>query len=326
MQILITGGTGFLGKSTAVALLGQGHQVRLLGRNFAPVGDIVARGALPVVADLRDHSAVVSACEGTDAVIHAGALSAPWGARRDFVAINVEGTRSVVAGCCQAGVRRLVYVSSPSVVFDGRSHHNATESMPYPQRFASIYSETKKLGEDIVRSASDLESVIVRPKAIFGPGDRALLPRLLDAARIGRLPQIGDGRNLVDLTFVENVAHALSLALDAPAAVGKTYTITNDEHVPLWPAIRSILQRLQIPHQLRRVPLALALAAASGMELRARLTGREPLLTRYSVAILARTQTYDIASARRDLGYVPPITVAEGINRTLAAFSPGTIA
>jgi nucleoside-diphosphate-sugar epimerase len=271
-----------------------------------------------VEADLRDHAAVMRACIGVDAVCHAGALSSPWGKRRDFVAINVGGTRSVIAGCRAAGVRRLVYVSSPSVVFDGGDHYDVTESVAYPRRFASVYSETKKLGEDLVREATGLETVIVRPKALFGPGDRALLPRIVSAARAGRLPQIGNGRNLVDLTYVENVADALLLALEAPVAAGNTYTITNDEHVPLWPAIRAILQRLQIPYAPRRVPLGVALLAAWSMELRARITGHEPLLTRYTAAILARTQTYDIAAARRDLGYVPRVSIVDGIERTLA--------
>jgi 2-alkyl-3-oxoalkanoate reductase len=319
MNILVTGGSGFLGQHLARALLDQGHQVRLMGRDMAPARGLIAAGAQPIVADLRDQPAVIAACAGADVVYHVGALSAPWGRRDDFYAINVGGTAAVLAGCRSHAVRRMIYVSSPSVVFDGRDHRNLTEAAPYPRRFASVYSRTKKLGEDLVNAGSWCESVIVRPKAIFGPGDRSLLPRMIAAARQGRLPQIGDGRNLVDLTYVENVADALVLALDAKAAAGKTYMITNDEHVRLWDVIRTVLRRLSIPSNLRRVPLALALAAASLMECRAALTGREPLLTRYSAAILGRTQTYDISAARRDLGYRPRISVADGIERTLAA-------
>jgi len=319
MNILITGGTGFLGQHLARALLEQGHQVRLLGRDMAPARALITAGALPIVADLRDRAAVIAACAGLDAVYHVGALSAPWGRRADFFAINVDGTAAVLAGCRSHAVRRVIYVSSPSVVFDGRDHCDLTEVAPYPRRFASVYSLTKKLGEDLVNAANWCESVIVRPKAIFGPGDRALLPRMIAAARQGRLPQVGDGRNLVDLTYVENVADALVLALDAEAARSKTYMITNDEHIQLWDVIRSVLRRLGIPANLRRVPLTAALVAAGLMECRAALTGREPLLTRYSAAILGRTQTYDISAARRDLGYAPRISVAAGIERTLAA-------
>jgi nucleoside-diphosphate-sugar epimerase len=303
MNLLVTGGTGFLGQHLAAALLRRGHQVRLLGRNFAGVGSLLALGAAPVAVDLRDRGAVVAACAGADAVYHVGALSAPWGRRR------------------RHAVRRLIYVSSPSVLFDGHDHCYLTEDAPYPRRFASVYSLTKKLAEDRVNAAADLQTVILRPKAIFGPGDQALLPRMVAAARRRRLPQVGDGHNLVDLTYVENVVHALLLALDAEPAIGKTYTITNGEHIPLWDMIRTVLRRLGLPDRLRPLSLRLALAAAGLMEVRALVTGREPLLTRYSAAILGRTQTYDISAARRDLGYTPQISVAEGIERTLMELS-----
>ena len=234
MRVLVTGGTGFLGRHLAAALMKQEHQTHLLGRSFASVKALVEQGAVPVAVDLRDRAAVSAACAGMEVVYHVGALSAPWGKRSDFYAINVGGTEAVLAGCLEHSVRRLIYVSSPSVVFDGRDQQLASEDVPYPRRFVSIYSLTKKLGEDRVNAArsTGMETVILRPKAIFGPGDQALLPRLIAAARQNRLPQIGDGRNLVALTYVGNVVHALLLASDAPAAVGKTYTITNDEHVP----------------------------------------------------------------------------------------------
>ncbi len=321
MKILVTGGTGFVGQRLAQALLAQGHTVRVMGRNLAAAQAALAAGATPVLADLRDTAAVVAACAGTEAIYHVGALSAPWGARRDFVAINVQGTQRVIAGARRAGVGRLIYVSSPSVVFDGGDQRDLTEAAPYPPRFASVYSWSKKLAEDAVRAATDLETVIIRPKAIFGPGDTTLLPRLIDAARRGRLPQIGDGHNAVDLTYIDNVVYALVLALRAPAAVGNTYHITNDEHPQLWAVIRTVLQRLGLSTQLPPLPLGAALALAGAMEAAALVTRREPLLTRYSVSILARTQTYDLAAARRDLGYRPPVSVAAGIERTLASLA-----
>lgn len=324
MKTLVTGGTGFVGVHLAQALLDAGHDVAILGRNFAPAQSLIAAGALPVAADLRDAGAVQRACSGMDAVFHVGALSAPWGAAADFQAINVGGTRNVVHGCTQHGVQRLILVSSPSVVFNGRDQQVLTEAAPYPRRFASIYSETKKQAEDVVRAAA-VPWVIVRPKAIFGPGDTTLLPRLITAARQGRLPQIGAGHNLVDLTYVANVVDALVLSLTAPAAVGRIYNITNDEHVPLWTVIRTVLARLGIRHRLRRVPVAVALLLARLLEAQAAWTGREPALTRYGVAVLARTQTYTIAAARRDLGYNPRISVADGIERVLQALQSSSV-
>lgn len=319
MIVLVTGGTGFLGQHTARRLLAQGHQVYLLGRDFATATDLLTQGAVPVVADLRTAAAVSAACAGVDAVIHAGALSAAWGQPAAFHAINVGGTEAVIAACQQHGVSRLVYVSSPSVIFDGRSHVNATEEAPFPRRFQSVYALTKKLGEDRVRAAAQegLPTVIIRPKAIFGPGDRSLLPNLIAVARRGRLPQIGHGHNLVDLTYVENVAHALTLALQAPTAIGRTYHITNDEHLLLWDVIRYVLSRLGLRLRRRSLPLPLVRLAATLMETQARFSGRDPLLTRYTAGILACTQTYDIRAARQDLGYRPLVSVAAGIEETL---------
>ncbi|HEY0753095.1 MAG TPA: NAD-dependent epimerase/dehydratase family protein [Ktedonobacteraceae bacterium] len=323
MNILVTGGTGFLGRHLAAALVERGDRVFLLGRNFAPARDLLARGAVPIEADLRANAAVQAACAGMEVVYHVGALSAPWGRRADFFAINLGGTESVLAGCQAHGVRRLVYVSSPSVVFDGHDQFEAREQVEYPRHFTSVYALTKKLGEDRVKAAAGLETVTLRPKAIFGPGDQALLPRLIAAARRQRLPQIGSGRNLVDLTYVGNVVHALLLAAEARAAVGNTYTITNGEHAPLWEVIRAVLRRLGLRSHIRAVPLELALGAASLMEARAALTGIEPLLTRYAVLILARTQTYDISAAQRDLGYAPQISLADGIACTLETLKEG---
>jgi 2-alkyl-3-oxoalkanoate reductase len=323
VHILVTGATGFLGGHLVRALVERGHVVRGLGRNPEACRALAESGVQIVRADLGDALAVQEACDGIDAVYHVGALSAPWGRRADFYRSNVAGTAHVVAGCQRHAVRRLIHISSPSVVFDGRDHENAIEAAPYPRRFLSVYAETKKLAEDIVHEAhaSGLDTVIVRPKAIFGPGDTTLLPRLVRAAQEGRLPQIGAGRNRVDLTYVDNVVHALLLALDAPGVAGQTFTITGGESVLLWKLIRDVLLRLDVADRLRRVPYHVAYALAAASELRARLFGGEPVLTRYSVAVLGRTQTYDISAARRTLGYEPVVSVAEGVERSLAALA-----
>lgn len=323
MEILVTGGTGFVGRHLARALLLRGHRVRLAGRDFSGVADLLAAGATRYAFDLADRAATRVACDGADAVMHVGALSAAWGPRAAFAAANIAGTESVIEACRAARVARLVHVSSPSVVFAGRDVVNITERAPYPARFSSDYAWSKKVAEERV-AASGLPFVIIRPKAIFGPGDRALLPRLLAVARRGRLPQIGDGRNRVDLTYVDNVVHSLLCALENDTALGKTFHITNDEHPRLWDVIRALLADLHLPAPRMALPLPVALAAAAGMEAAARLTGREPLLTRYAVEILACTQTYDISAARRDLGYAPVVPLADGIARTLAALHAET--
>jgi len=320
VKVLVTGGTGFLGQHLARALLGEGYQVHLGGRNFSTAQALLNTGAIAQPFDLQDSAATVNACAEMDIVCHTGALSAPWGKREEFFATNVEGTRSILEGCRHHKVQRLIHISSPSVIFDGHDQVNVTETAPYPRRFLSVYALTKKLAEDLVNEATDLKSIVLRPKAIFGPGDQALLPRLMMAARAGRLPMVGDGRNQVDLTYVDNVVQAIKCAIENPTVTG-TYTITNDEHVVLWDVIKTVLDRLGIPNHLRHVPPPFAQALATALEWQSAITHREPLLTRYSVALLYCTQTYDISAAKRALGYRPLVSVAEGIERTLASLA-----
>jgi 2-alkyl-3-oxoalkanoate reductase len=320
VKVLVTGGTGFLGQHLARALLEAGYQVYLGGRHFSTAQPLLKAGAVAQAFDLRDREATVMACTGMEIVCHVGALSAPWGKREEFFATNVEGTRSILEGCRRHKVQRLIHISSPSVIFDGCDQLNVTDTAPYPHRFLSVYSLTKKIAEDLVNEATDLKSIILRPKALFGPGDQALLPRLVAAARAGRLPMVGDGRNRVDLTYVDNVVQAIKCAIENQKLTG-TYTITNDEHVVLWDVIKTVLDRLGIPNRLRPMPPPLARTLATALELQSAITHREPLLTRYTVALLYCTQTYDISATKRELGYRPVVSVAEGIERTLASLA-----
>lgn len=273
-----------------------------------------------VVTNLSNRALLAAAADGCDAIVHCAALSAPWGARADFEAANVTGTANLLAAATAAGVRRFVHISSPAVIFAGRDQRSVGDDEPYPDRQGSEYARTKQAGEQLVRAESNrLETVILRPKAIYGAGDRALVPRLLRAARDGRLPQIGDGTNAVDVTHVDDVVRAVECALTSDTAVGGTYLITGGEHVPLWEMIRELLRGVGLPYPSRRIPLQVALAAASVMEAVATVTRREPTLTRYSALILARTQTYDISGARAALGYAPRVASAEGVARTIDA-------
>ena len=326
--ILVTGATGFLGGHLVRALLARGDSVRALGRSPTRGLELAALGADFRPVDLRDRAAVRRACEGVGAVIHSGALSSAWGRRRDFYDTNVVGTEHVIAGCEDHGVRRLVHVSSPSVMSRHEVQLELDEAAPLPETFVSIYSETKALAEARVNEAHarGLDTVILRPKAIYGPGDTAIFPRIVDRLARGRLPIFGEGPTFTDITHVSDVVQACLLALARDEAVGGTYLITGGESVDLWEVIRVIAERLGHRPPRRRLPTKVAMGLGATLEALwrvLRLKG-EPPLTRYTVSVLAFSQTYETSAARRDLGYEPKVHWREGIEDFLASLQAPT--
>ncbi|HRJ41174.1 MAG: NAD-dependent epimerase/dehydratase family protein [Caldilineaceae bacterium] len=317
MKVLVTGATGFLGQALARRLCGLGADVSGLGRNPAVLARLEREGIRPISADLADGEAIRAACQGQEIVFHAGALAAPWGKREDFYKSNVLGTQNVTAGCEASGVQRLVHVSTPSVYFGLDSLESVREDAPLPARPVNEYARTKLLAEGEVDRAfgRGLPVITIRPRAIFGPGDTTILPRLIARLKTGRLPIIGDGRNVIDMTYVENVVDALLLCAASPlATLGKKYNITNGEPTPLWPLIEKLCMALSYPYPKRHIPYPLADGVAALLEVvYCLLPGQpEPPLTRYSVALLAKNTTLDISAARRELGYQPRVSVAEG--------------
>jgi nucleoside-diphosphate-sugar epimerase len=318
----VTGATGFLGKRLCAALVARGEPVVALGRRFEGFPDLDRALCRRRVVALADEVALGEAFRGADSVIHAAAMSAIWGRRRDFLSANVDGTAHVLAAARAAGVRRVVHVSSSGVTFDGRDRRDVNEDEPRPRRFLSHYQETKALAEDVVRGATGAETVIVRPRGIFGPGDTMILPRLIARARRGKLRVLGAGRNVQDITYVDNVVAALLLARAAPAAAGRVYLVSNGEPVALWEFIRDCLQGLGMTLAAGQVSSSIAFAVAGAAEALHRVVPGlgEPPLTRYVVALLARDQTLDITAARRDLGYRPEVSMSDALARTIDDF------
>lgn len=327
-KILVTGGTGFIGRALVAALRDRGDWVTAMGRNQRPIAMLLESGPAAgggsvrfLRVDLRDRLAVVEACAGHDIVYHLGAQTTPWGRRRDFDATNVAGTASVIMGCWRHRVQRLVYVSSPSVLFNFSDQFDLRDDAPYPKRFSSDYARSKALGEVLVQRAArrGLDAVIVRPRAVFGPGDATLFPRLLRVARLGRLPRIGLGDTVTELTYIDNVVHALILAMTVAGATAQTCTITNGKPVALWPVIDRVLATQGLRTSDRTLPLAVAMRIARLTELVWRLLriSTEPPVTRYSVGLLGYSQTFDPRAARETLGYAPVVSLEDGIARTL---------
>jgi nucleoside-diphosphate-sugar epimerase len=204
---------------------------------------------------------------------------------------------------------------------------NVTEDAPLPPRPANMYALTKRMAEQLVDQAyqEGLPVITLRPRAIFGPGDTAILPRLLKRLNTGRMALIGDGKNLTDLTYIDNVIDALLLCAESPATtLGKKYNLTNGEPVLLWQMVRRLCDAMGYAFPRRRLSFAAAYSLAWGMEmLCARLPGYpEPPLTRYTVGVLAHSATLDIDAARRELGYTPFVSIDEGFVRYINALQP----
>lgn len=328
MRVLVTGGGGFLGRAVALRLVALGHDVTSAARGDYP--ELREQGVRTVRLDLADAAAVRSAAAGMDAVVHSAAKAGVWGPREEYVRANVEGTRHVVEACRAAMVPRLVHTSSPSVVFDGRDHENARNDLPYPDRHEAVYPETKAAAERLVLGANgpELATVSLRPHLIWGPRDPHLLPRLFERARRGLLRIVGDGRNRVSITYVDNAAeaHVAALLALAPGAAwaGRAYFVNDAEAVALWPWLNGLLARLGLPQAKRRVPLGVARAAGACLETawRALHLAGEPPMTRFVAAQLAASHWYDLAPARSAFGYAPPVDAEEALRRTVEWWAP----
>ena len=332
MRALVTGGGGFVGSRVVQMLLDRGDRVRVLGRHRYP--PLEEAGAEGMVGDVRRPNDVEAACAGVEVVFHVAGLAGVWGPRKRFFAINAEGTRNVVRACMRLGVPRLVYTSSPSVVYGEGSIENGDESLPYPPSYLAHYPASKAAAEKIVLEANGstpetgrgqaLWTCALRPHLVWGPGDRHLIPRVVSAARARRLAQVGDGTNKVDVTYIDHAANAHLLAADrlgpGSSVAGKAYFIGDAEPVVLWPWINDLLRRLGLAPVERRVSYRAARRAGMAMEVLHSLLPflGEPRMTRFVAAQLATSHYFRHQRAERDLGYKPSVDNDTGMERLVA--------
>ena len=319
-----------MGRAVVERLLARGHRVRCFARSAYP--ELAALGVEVLRGDLADPRAAAAACRGCAAVVHTAALipGVAEPAHR-YRAVNVGGTEAIIAGCRAHGVPRLVFTSSPSVVFGGHDLCGVDETVPYPKRYDSPYARTKAEAEQAVLGANDgtLATTALRPHLVWGPGDVHLVPELVARARAGRLVRVGRGPFRVDVTYIDCAAEAHLLALDALApgrpAAGRAYFISQGEPVDLWQFVGRLLELAGAPAVRRRVPRWLALAAAGAVEggYRIARSSAAPPLTRFLVREISSSHWFDIGAARRDLGYRPPVSIADGLVRLLRWWQSG---
>ena len=322
MRGLVTGGGGFLGRYIVEQLIARGDQVRIFSRQRYPELDRL--GVESVTGDLQDSSAVAAACEGMDVVFHAAALPGIWGPWKLFHGINTLGTSNVIEGCRRHGVGRLLFTSSPSVVYDGHDHLGADESLPYATNFLCHYPRSKALAEQAVLAANGVEGLAtcaLRPHLVWGPRDTQLIPRLIERAKHGQLRRVGDGKNLISMVYVENAARAHLQAADAltltsPVA-GQAYFINEPEPVNLWDWVNTLLSRAGLP------PVTQSISAGAASAIGAVFEGvygllrinSEPRMTRFLASQLSRSHWYRVEKAQRDFGFESLVSVDEGLRR-----------
>ena len=316
-KVLVTGATGFLGKYVVEELVEHGYQVRAFGRN-SKVGRSLENTSVSFFqGDLTKADDVLEACKGMDLVVHAGALSTVWGPWEDFFQANVLGTKYVLEACRQTDIQRLVYVSSPSIYAALKNQLAIKESDAPEENNLNNYIRSKLASEKLFKDYPDVPSIILRPRGLFGIGDTSILPRVINLSQKIGIPLIGDGRQLMDMTCVENVALAIRLAIEAPEAKGEVYNITNGEPRAFRDLLEESLTGLGYPIKYRKIPASLISGIASSLEFLYKslnLKG-EPPLTRYTYYLLRYSQTLDISKAERELGYRPKISISEGIEQ-----------
>lgn len=331
MHALVTGGGGFLGGYIIEALLARGDRVRSFGRGDYP--QLIAQGVEVVRGDIRDSAALAGACTGIECIFHTAAIAGIAMDRGSYDAVNRTGTELLLANARHCGVGRFVFTSSPSVVFAGEDQCGIDEKAPYDfgwmESTRAFYSYTKAFAEQAVLAANGdaMRTCALRPHLIWGPGDTHLVPRLLARARTGRLRRVGEGANLVDITYVENAAEAHLQAADAllnqnsiaakTAPGGKAYFISQGEPVNCWQWIDQLLGLVDLPPLQKSISRSPAMRVGKACEFLYHFLQlkSEPPTSRFLAAQLSTSHWFDISAARNELGYQPRVTTAEGMQR-----------
>lgn len=316
MKIAVTGATGFLGSHLVARLLRDGHSVTAMVRDRQRGAHLQAQGVRVLFGDLAEAFEPTDG-EPVDAFVHAAALSSNWGRREAFVAANVTATQTAVNLAKRLQAQRFVLISSPSIYFRFADQLHVGEDMVLPPP-VNAYAETKRAAEAVVLAAPDLNPLILRPRGIYGQGDVALLPRLVRAARNGPLPLLHEGAAVTDPTHVDDVVSAIMAAIEAPVRGEPcALNVSSGEAVPIVTIIEKACAIAGVRPRWRRLPTWLALGGAGLAEaINAMVPGRpEPIATRYSLGVLAYSQTLDISRAASTIGWRPSIGLEEGLRR-----------
>jgi 2-alkyl-3-oxoalkanoate reductase len=326
MKALVTGGGGFLGGALVRALVKRGDEVVSLQRGDYP--ELNKPGITVYKGDITDPDTVVDASLNCDVVFHVAGLTGVWGRYQDYYHINVTGTQFVIDACIKNGIQKLVYTSTPSVIFDGRDEENVDESIPYPDKYFNHYQRTKSTAEQLVLAANGgkLATVALRPHLIWGPGDPHLVGRIISRAKKGKLRLVRGKQNMVDTTYIDNAVDAHICAADRlnleSNCAGKTYFISNGEPIPMSDIINDILQAHGMAKIDKTVSAEILYAIGTLSEWVYKLLNirNEPLMTRFIARQLSSAHWFNINAAKRDLGFTPRVSINEGMQNLKDAY------
>lgn len=315
---LVTGGSGFLGRAIVKQLLAKGVKVHILSRGNYP--DLEKAGCKVFRGEISDEKSITEAAEGCDLIFHTAAKAGVEEPYSEYERINYRGTLAVIEACKKLGIKKLIYTSTPSVVVGMAGIKNGNESLAYPEHTA-YYPKTKTMAEQavLVANGSDLLTVALRPHLMWGPGDTNLVPRLVKRARAGKMKFVGDGKNIVDTTFIDNAAEAHILAAEhleeGAACAGKAYFITNGEPTPISEITNKLIGAAGCGPVTATIPFQLAYYVGAAIEWAYKtfqIKGEQPI-TPWMACELAHDHWFNIEAAKRDFGYTPKVSIEEGL-------------
>ena len=321
IKVLVTGGGGFVGMALIRRLVKSDYFVSTFSRSIynehKKLGVKIFQGNISSLPEIEN------ACAGIDVVFHVAAKVGVWGAYKDFYDINIIGTENVIKACKKNGVKKLIFTSSASVIFDGSNLEGVNELVGYPKTPVSNYTSTKAQAEQLVLNANSnsLKTISLRPHLVWGPGDTQLIPKILIRAKSGRLKQVGEKNYLIDTTFINNLIDAQILAMGKmdinPDLCGRAFFITNGKPIPVWEFLNSIIKSAGLPEVKKSIPKFVALMVAWILE-KAHLIFRikkEPFITRFVIHELCTHHWFDISAAEKLLDYSPKIDFETGIQK-----------
>lgn len=336
MTVLVTGAGGFVGLRLVKVLSELGFKVHTLQRGIYPelnLPNVKNFSASIGNKNKENQNTIDLALNGVNAIFHVASKIGMWGEYLDYYQTNVEGTEDLVNRAKERGIKYFVYTSTPSVVFDQGDILGFDESLPYPKKHLNYYGKTKRMAEEFVLKSASMNfiSAAIRPHLIFGPGDKQLIPKVIKAHQEGRLKMIGDGNNLVDVSYIDNVIDAhlklfLQMLVDPKPVCGKAYFIGQRQPVKLWEFTNTLLSGIGLTPITKKIPVALAYGLGFIIEIIftvLRIKKIEPPMTRFIALQLGKSHYFSHQNAINDFGYEELVTTEEGLNLLIDDYRSG---